>query len=121
MVLLDTGTNGARVVLMPNINLRLTEEEHKALRTWAFEGRRSIQREIIFRLFASDLPSHVKMTITEQENELTDYVKEQAGRDDLVVEMDLSPVNVTPRKPKKRLHACQHFVPPSKVCEICDF
>ncbi len=39
---------------MPNINLRLTEEEHEALRTWAFDGRRSIQREIIYRLFSSE-------------------------------------------------------------------
>lgn len=37
---------------MPNINLRLTDEEHEALRVWALEGRRSIQREIIFRLFS---------------------------------------------------------------------
>jgi hypothetical protein len=36
---------------MPNINLRLTSEEHEALRKWAYEGQRSLQREIIFRLF----------------------------------------------------------------------
>ena len=36
---------------MPSINLRLTEAEHDALRKWAFDGRRSLQREIIFRLF----------------------------------------------------------------------
>jgi hypothetical protein len=37
---------------MPNINLRLTEEEHAALREWAHGSRRSIQREVIFRLFS---------------------------------------------------------------------
>lgn len=36
---------------MPNINLRLTEEEHEELRAWAHGSRRSIQREIVFRLF----------------------------------------------------------------------
>ena len=37
---------------MPNINLRLTEEEHAALREWAHGSRRSIQREVVFRLFS---------------------------------------------------------------------
>ena len=36
---------------MPTISLRLTDEEHAALREWAFGARRSIQREIVFRLF----------------------------------------------------------------------
>ncbi len=36
---------------MPNINLRLTEDEHAELREWAQGSRRSIQREIVFRLF----------------------------------------------------------------------
>jgi hypothetical protein len=25
-----------------------------------------------------------------------------------------------PRRIKKRLYACPHYVPPSKVCEVCD-
>ena len=37
---------------MPNINLRLTDEEHDALREWAHGSHRSLQREIIFRLFS---------------------------------------------------------------------
>ena len=36
---------------MPNINLRLTELEHAELREWAHGSRRSLQREIVFRLF----------------------------------------------------------------------
>lgn len=36
---------------MPNINLRLTEEEHAQLFEWAHGSRRSLQREIVFRLF----------------------------------------------------------------------
>lgn len=37
---------------MPTISLRLTEEEHAALREWAHGSRRSLQREIVFRLFS---------------------------------------------------------------------
>lgn len=36
---------------MPTISLRLTDEELAALRSWAADGRRSVQKEIIFRLF----------------------------------------------------------------------
>lgn len=37
---------------MPSINLRLTEEQHAELKRWACEDSRSVQREIIFRLFS---------------------------------------------------------------------
>ena len=37
---------------MPKINLRLTDEEHEALRQWALESHRSIQREAVYRLFS---------------------------------------------------------------------
>ena len=37
---------------MPKINLRLTDEEHEALRKWASESHRSIQREAVYRLFS---------------------------------------------------------------------
>lgn len=40
---------------MPNINLRLSEEQHEQLRIWAFEQERSIQKEIIYRLFNGGL------------------------------------------------------------------
>jgi hypothetical protein len=36
---------------MPNINLRLTEEQHTELTAWARDGHRSLQKEIIWRLF----------------------------------------------------------------------
>jgi len=38
---------------MPSINLRLTKEQHEALETWAHDGHRSLQKEIIFRLFTN--------------------------------------------------------------------
>jgi len=37
--------------LMPSLNLRLSEEELEQLRQWAYGSRRSLQREIVFRLF----------------------------------------------------------------------
>lgn len=36
---------------MPNINVRFTEQEHAELVEWAKQGQRSLQREIIWRLF----------------------------------------------------------------------
>ena len=98
---------------MPNINLRLTDEEHEALRTWAFEGRRSIQREIIFRLFANDLPKHVRDAVTEQEAELTKFVREETSFKDAVVEYDLSPILTRPSG------KCQMNVPAGTKCKVC--
>ena len=43
---------------MPNINLRLTDQEHAELTEWAFQGRRSIQKEIIWRLFSVEVPKY---------------------------------------------------------------
>ena len=40
------------MALVPKINLRLTNEEHEALKAWAQDSRRSIQREAVFRLFS---------------------------------------------------------------------
>ena len=37
---------------MPKINLRLTDSEHEALRQWAQESHRSLQREAVYRLFS---------------------------------------------------------------------
>ena len=42
---------------MPAISLRLTDEQHAQLRAWAYGAQRSIQREIIYRLFALDEPT----------------------------------------------------------------
>lgn len=43
---------------MPTISLRLTEEEHAELKAWAHDGRRSVQKEIIWRLFSNtDAPA----------------------------------------------------------------
>lgn len=40
---------------MPSINLRLSEEELGVLRVWARGSRRSLQREVVFRLFEGAL------------------------------------------------------------------
>ncbi len=48
---------------MPTISIRLTEEEHAALKTWAHDSRRSIQKEAVYRLFPPPVipdPTHFK-------------------------------------------------------------
>lgn len=37
--------------IVPTVSLRLTDAEHALLREWAFGSRRSVQREVVFRLF----------------------------------------------------------------------
>ena len=37
---------------MPTISLRLTEEEHAALKEWAHGSHRSMQREAVYRIFS---------------------------------------------------------------------
>ena len=37
---------------MKVLTLRLTDEEHEQLASWALEGHRSLQKEIIYRLFS---------------------------------------------------------------------
>lgn len=37
--------------MSPAISLRLTPEQHEQLREWAFGNKRSIQRELIYRIF----------------------------------------------------------------------
>lgn len=39
---------------MPTISLRLTDEEHAQLTAWARDGKRSVQKEIIWRLFSKE-------------------------------------------------------------------
>lgn len=48
---------------MPSINLRLTDQQHAELERWAHEGYRSIQKEIIFRLFSNQLETDVPEAI----------------------------------------------------------
>lgn len=48
---------------MPTISLRLTEEEHAALKEWAHDSRRSIQKEAVWRLFANTLETDVPEAI----------------------------------------------------------
>lgn len=61
---------------MPNINLRLTEEEHRQLETWARDGRRSLQKEIIFRLFTDG-----GVATAAREHLDAQRIKESAARD----------------------------------------
>lgn len=53
MVLLHYWLLGAMVLPMPSLNVRLTVEQHEALRELAFRERRSMQSLVIGRLFAN--------------------------------------------------------------------
>ena len=44
---------------MPTVSLRLTEEELQKLHAWAHDSRRSLQKEIVWRLFST---AHVPTT-----------------------------------------------------------
>lgn len=83
------------------------------------------------------LAAEVERLAAEEKRSMSNMVKvllEQALRMDnepLTVTRDSSVGNVriqasvssTPkaeRKYKKRLYACEHFVPPTKVCDVCD-
>ncbi len=48
---------------MPTISLRLTDTEHEALKAWAHDSRRSIQKEAVYRLFANRLETDVPEAI----------------------------------------------------------
>lgn len=48
---LHFAASGGILVAVPTVSLRLTDSELALLREWAFGSRRSLQREIVFRLF----------------------------------------------------------------------
>lgn len=48
-------------VLMPTVSLRLTEGELAKLREWARSGRRSLQKEIVWRLFSAEAVGAAKV------------------------------------------------------------
>lgn len=45
---------------MPHLNIPLTDEQHAQLRRWAFDSRRSLAKEIIYRVFANGLAEAVR-------------------------------------------------------------
>ena len=46
---------------MPTVSLRLTEEQLDELRAWAHDGKRSLQKEIVWRLFSVEGGQATKM------------------------------------------------------------
>jgi hypothetical protein len=47
-----------------------------------------------------DLPDHFDATVAKHEKDLTEFVREQTGRDDLVVEYDRRPLLLSTEKRK---------------------
>lgn len=91
---------------MPTISLRLTDDQHAELKAWAFGARRSVQREIVWRLFTIEGGQAAKVGPSVA-----------TSREEVKV-LDEPPIST--KTPRKRLHPCPHYVPSSKVCEKCD-
>jgi hypothetical protein len=115
---------------VPSINLRLTEAEHEELRAWAFEGRRSIQREIVFRLFvglaegATETGKHrIAASDTDGAAPSPDDQAAPTGKEKEAGTL-LSPgedaLPSPSASPNKRFHPCKHHIPPHRVCNYCD-
>jgi hypothetical protein len=95
---------------MPSINVRLSVEQHEVLRRAAFEGRRSLQKEIVGRLFgglAAGGPD----------------VPEPGLRPSTEVNAGSNPaVGAPAANPRKRTTAngmCEHRVPTGSFCKRC--
>jgi len=92
---------------MPSINLRLTDAGLKRLRAWASDARRSVQKEIIWRLFDVEAVGAPKVGPATKEERVT-------------IEVPVGETGELPAKPRPRLHPCKHHVPPTRVCQYCD-
>lgn len=89
---------------MPKINLRLTDEEHAALKAWAEGSRRSIQREAVYRLFANrHVPQVVEVPAT-----MVEEIKQ------VLVEK-----KVPPAVTEKRTGSCPMDTPRGTKCKSC--
>lgn len=53
---------------MPSINLRLTDEQHAQVERWAALNDRSIQKEIVHRLFTQREAGPLRIDVPEQES-----------------------------------------------------
>jgi len=70
---------------MPTISLRLTDEQHEQLRAWAHDGQRSVQKEVIWRVFTQ---GHWATAVEQAERRATEEARLGTGIEDLVVEYD---------------------------------
>lgn len=121
---------------MPTISLRMTEEQIEELREWARQGHRSLQKEIIWRLFSVEAigapkygpatekkreeikvpPDGTEAGLPEREEE-NPQVQEEAA----APLKDSTPSRSVNPEPKKRMYPCKHHLPPSKHCPYgCD-
>lgn len=103
---------------MPNINLRLTDSEHAELREWARGSRRSIQREIVFRLFDGAVTERVGSG-----SAVATPPGVQAARSvTAAVQPKVHDVGVRPRahmRGDRPMLECEVRVPAGEVCSKC--
>ena len=118
---------------MPAVNLRLTDSQHAELVNAAKASRRSLQGEIIFRLF-DRMPTHsgagemIQADAVDRgvEARTLDAKLTKAAGDPGVDAGATESARVEPpaasvsSQPRRRMYACPHYVPPTRVCSICD-
>lgn len=74
---------------MPTISLRLTDEQHAQLTAWAHDGERSVQKELIWRLFTQE---HFASAVQQAERRMTDYIRTATGDGSLTATFSTKPV-----------------------------
>lgn len=106
---------------MPTISLRLTDEQHRILHDWAYGSARSMQREIIFRLFAETSPASGSFEPTGR----TAGSSKRAGRGHAAGGEPRRPTVTGAETPspamtrRPRSGRCQHGVRAGTYCEEC--
>lgn len=117
---------------MPSINLRMTQEQHEQLARWAEDGHRSLQKEIIRRLFA-EAELFPEATIVLRS------VDDPMGPGTVLPELEPAvkgtfrthpPHNADPKDKASQEHAkgqkktaggmCEHRVPIGSYCKRCE-
>jgi hypothetical protein len=89
--------------LVPKINLRLTDEQYAELERWAHDGERSLQKEVIWRLFTQ---SHFATAVEQVEKRATEEVRAATAYKEAVVTYETEPIVTRPD---------DHFKPDFKV------
>ena len=88
---------------MPKINLRLTDEQYAELERWANDGERSLQKEVIWRLFTQ---SHFATAVEQMEKQATGEIRAMTKFKDATVTYETQPIIATPD---------EHFKPDFKA------
>jgi hypothetical protein len=103
------------------VSLRLSDEEIGALRGWARGSRRSLQREIVFRLFDGAVVTErggPNGAQGDPASESSGGLTTAVGRSHETKELPRSVTSAGRREPRSSY--CVHKVPFNKKCGVCD-